>query len=80
MKRSPLTEPGWGLRSQGGDRGQQLAPVTDRGHADADQVVGRQLRQYLGIDIIVVKCRRVSSSPSPRSHATTSMRKSSSPS
>jgi hypothetical protein len=37
----------------------RLAPVTDRGHADADQVVGRQLRQHFAIDIIVAECRRV---------------------
>ena len=28
---------------QGGDRGEQLAAVADRGDAEADQVVGRQL-------------------------------------
>jgi hypothetical protein len=29
--------------------------MTDGGHADADQVVDCQLRQHLGIDIIVAK-------------------------
>jgi hypothetical protein len=29
--------------------------MADRGHADADQVVGRQLREYLGVDIVVTK-------------------------
>ena len=29
--------------------------MADRGHADADQVVGRQLRQHLGVDIVVAK-------------------------
>src|SRR5271169_5078035 len=47
------------LRPQGGDRGQQLAAMADRGYADADQVVGRQLRQHLAIDIVVAECRRV---------------------
>ena len=29
--------------------------MADRGHAQADQVVGRQLRQDLGIDIVVAE-------------------------
>ena len=33
--------------------------MADRGHADGDQVVGRQLRQYFAIDIVVAECRRV---------------------
>ena len=37
------------------DRGQQLAAMADRGHADADQVVGRQLRQHLGVDVVVAE-------------------------
>ena len=51
--------------------------MVDRGHADADQVVGRQLRQQCAIDMIVTLSRNAGaycSSPSPRSHATTSMR------
>jgi hypothetical protein len=36
-----------------------------RGHADADQVVPRQLRQHFTIDIIVAECRRVSFEPQP---------------
>jgi hypothetical protein len=39
--------------------------MADRGHADADQVVGRQLRQHFAIDIIVAECRRVSFEPQP---------------
>jgi hypothetical protein len=46
------------LRPQGGDRGQQLAAMTDRVHAEADQVLSRQLRQHLAVDIIVAECRR----------------------
>ena len=53
------------LRPQGGDRGQQLAAMADRGHADADQVVGRQLRQHIAIDIVVAECRRVLFKPQP---------------
>ena len=30
--------------------------MADRGHTDADQVLSRQLRQNLGIDIVVAKC------------------------
>ena len=37
--------------------------MTYRGHADADQVVRRQLRQHFTIDIIVAECRRVSFEP-----------------
>ena len=33
--------------------------MTDRGHADTDQVVGRQLRKHFAIDIVVVECGRV---------------------
>jgi hypothetical protein len=33
--------------------------MADRGHANADQVVGRQLRQHFAIDIVVAECRRV---------------------
>ena len=50
-----------GLRSPQG-----FAAVTDRGHADADQVVGHQLRKYFAIDIVVVECGRVLSSAKPR--------------
>jgi hypothetical protein len=53
------------LRPQGGDRGQQLVAVADRGHADADQFVGRQLRQHFAIDIVVAECRRVLFEPQP---------------
>jgi hypothetical protein len=39
--------------------------MADRGHADTDQVVGRQLRQHFAIDIVVAKCRRVLFEPQP---------------
>ena len=39
--------------------------MADRGHADADQVVGRQLRQHFAIDIVVAECRRVLFEPQP---------------
>ena len=43
------------FRFQGRDRRKQFAAVTDRGHADADQVVGRQLRKHFAIDIVVAE-------------------------
>jgi hypothetical protein len=39
--------------------------MADRGHADADQVVGHQLRQYFAIDIVVAERRRVLFEPQP---------------
>ena len=39
--------------------------MADRGYADADQVVGRQLRQHFAIDIVVAECRRVLFEPQP---------------
>jgi hypothetical protein len=41
--------------AEGADGGEELTPVADRGHADADQIVGRQMRQHLGIDIVLAK-------------------------
>src|SRR5271168_1133581 len=55
------------------NRAEELAAMTDRGDADADQVVGRQLRQHIAINIVVAESGGYRSSPSPRSHATTSM-------
>ena len=40
---------------QGGDGVEQLAPVADRGDAEAAQVVGRQLGQDLGVDVVVAE-------------------------
>jgi hypothetical protein len=48
------------IAEQCGDRLEQLAAVADRGHAKADQVIGRQLRQHLGIDIVVAESGLVS--------------------
>jgi hypothetical protein len=39
--------------------------MADRGHAQADQVVGRQLRQDLGIDIVVAERWLVLFEPQP---------------
>ena len=41
--------------AQGGDRGEQLAPVADRGDAELAQVVGRQLGQDVGVDVVVAE-------------------------
>jgi hypothetical protein len=48
--------------------------VADRGHAKADQVVGRQLGQYFSVDIVVAERRGVASRPKLCSHAAASMR------
>jgi hypothetical protein len=45
--------------------GEELAAMPDRGHPDADQVVGRQLRQHFAIDIVVSERSRVLFEPQP---------------
>ena len=47
------------------DGGKELATMADRGHADGDQVVGRQVRQDVAVDIVVVECGRVLFEPQP---------------
>ena len=32
--------------------------MADRGHADADQIVGRQLQQHLGVDLVTAWARQ----------------------
>jgi hypothetical protein len=49
--------------------------MADRGHADADQVVDRLLRQHFAVDIVVAEGGAYCSSPSPRSHAAMSIRR-----
>ena len=39
--------------------------MADRGHADADQVVGRQLGQHFGIDIVVAERRHIALKAQP---------------
>jgi hypothetical protein len=53
----------WGAERR--NSSEELAAMADRGHADADQVVGRQLRYHFAIDIIVAECRRVLFEPQP---------------
>jgi hypothetical protein len=53
------------VRSQRGDRGQQLAPVADKVDAQILEVVGRQLAQDRGIDRVIVECRGVLFEPQP---------------
>jgi hypothetical protein len=53
------------VRSQRGDRGQQLAPMTHEIDAQILQVISRQLAQDLGIDGVIVKCRGVLFEPQP---------------
>ncbi len=45
--------------AKGGDRGQQFATMTDRRDAEADQIVGGQLRQNLGVDIVGGEGQRI---------------------
>ena len=45
---------GLGINSIG-HRRKLLAAMADRGDAEADQIIGGQLGQYLAIDVIVVK-------------------------
>jgi hypothetical protein len=53
---------GWrrqgGGRHFGAERGngsEELAAVANRGHADADQIFGGELRQHLGVDVIIAE-------------------------
>jgi hypothetical protein len=46
-----------------GNRGEQFSAVADRDYADADQIFGRQLRQDLGVDIVVAERLLVSFEP-----------------
>jgi hypothetical protein len=48
------------LGAQLDDRLQQLATMADRGDAELLEVVGRQSRQYFGVDVILAECRLVS--------------------
>jgi hypothetical protein len=41
--------------SQGGNRGEQLAAVPDRGHPEGDQIVSRKLWQDRGVNIAFAK-------------------------
>lgn len=47
--------------------------MADRGHADSNQVVGRQLAQHLGVDIVVAERRLILSSSSSCSQFPMSM-------
>jgi hypothetical protein len=47
------------VSAQGGDCAQQLATMADRGHADGDQVLSRQLRQDVSVDFVVAERRLV---------------------
>ena len=41
---------------EGRNRRKQFAAVSDRGHADADQVVGRQLRKHFAKNSRIIGC------------------------
>ena len=59
---------------QGGDRGQQLAAMADRGDAEADQVSAVSSGSTSPSISLSRNAGAYCSSPSPRSHAATSMR------
>jgi hypothetical protein len=44
---------------KGGDRSEQSSTMSDRGHANSDQIFNGEVRQYLRVDIIVTERRRV---------------------
>ena len=41
------------------------AAMADRGHADGDQVLGRQVRQDVSVDVVVVECGHILFEPQP---------------
>jgi hypothetical protein len=47
------------------DSAQELATMTDRCDSEADQIVRRQLRQNLNINVVVEKCALVLLQPEP---------------
>jgi hypothetical protein len=71
LRRYPKTprRPGLGWRrsharrrrfdGRGGDRGEKPAPVANRGDPDVLEVVRRQLRQHVRIDLVVSEIRLV---------------------
>jgi hypothetical protein len=50
----------WVLEAQRGDRFQQTATVAYRGDAEILEVVGCEIGQKFGIDVILAECRLVS--------------------
>jgi hypothetical protein len=52
---------GWGrlCGAERGDGRQELATMADRGHADGDQVLSRQVRQNVSVDFVVAERRLV---------------------
>ena len=47
------------FEAQCGDRFQQPAPMADGGDAEFLEVVGGQIGQYFGTDVILAECRLV---------------------
>ena len=41
--------------AQGGDRSKQFSPVSDEADADIPEIIGGQLRQHRGVDLVVAK-------------------------
>ena len=44
-----------GLVAECGDGGEQFSTVANRGYAEADQIVGGQLRQHLDVDVVALE-------------------------
>jgi taurine dioxygenase len=59
IRGGPRHHGGRNRHAEAGNRVEQLAPVADRGHPDADQVFGGELPQHLGVDIIVAEGRHI---------------------
>jgi hypothetical protein len=53
----------WSSAAKRGDRRQQLAPMADRRDPEANQILGRQLGQYLPVDVVSRKGRRILPEP-----------------
>jgi hypothetical protein len=53
------------IAGERGDRTEQPAAMADRGDAELAQILGRQLRQNLAVDVIVAEVRRILLKPEP---------------
>jgi hypothetical protein len=53
------------LGAKSGYRGEQLPPVADRCNPEADEIIGRQLRQNLAVDVVGGEFRDVLFEPEP---------------
>jgi len=49
--------------AQRGDCLEQFSTMTDRGYAEADQIIDCQARQHLGVNVVIVECLHVTFEP-----------------